>query len=106
MPILFAVSPLAAMRSAPTTTASTFPAAMSAAAALSAIRVAGRPSCTSSYAVSLAPGHRCKSSVKEARTHEATLHLLQKRAVVTQTDGSDARRVTSLAQQGASGQIQ
>lgn len=49
------VSPLAAMRSAPTTTASTLPAAMRAAAAESQIRVEGRPSCTSSYAVRRAP---------------------------------------------------
>ena len=42
------VSPLAAMRSAPTTTASTLPSAINAAAAESQIRVAGRPSCTNS----------------------------------------------------------
>lgn len=53
---LLAVSPLATTRSAPTTTASTRPAAMSAAAALSTSSVAGRPSCTSSNAVSRAPG--------------------------------------------------
>lgn len=56
VPILFAVSPLFATRSAPTTTASTAPLAISAAAALSTTSVAGvRPSATSSYAVSRAP---------------------------------------------------
>ena len=55
VPILLAVSPLAATRSAPVTTASTRPAASSAPAALSATSVAGRPSCTSSYAVSREP---------------------------------------------------
>ena len=42
------VSPFAAMRSAPTTTASTLPCAIRAAAAESQMRVEGRPSCTSS----------------------------------------------------------
>ena len=45
VPILFAVSPFAAMRSAPVTTMSTSPAAISDAAAASAITACGMPSC-------------------------------------------------------------
>ena len=48
VPILLAVSPFAATLSAPTTTASTLPAAIRDAAAESVMSVAGRPSCTSS----------------------------------------------------------
>ena len=55
MPILLAVSPLAATLSAPTTTASTLPAAISEAAAESAMSVPGRLSWTNSYAVKRAP---------------------------------------------------
>jgi hypothetical protein len=55
VPTLLAASPLAATRSAPTTTASTRPDAISAAAAESHSRVAGSPSWASSYAVSRAP---------------------------------------------------
>ena len=55
VPILLAVSPLSATRSAPTTTASTFPLAMSAAAAESQMRVPGIFSKAISYAVSRAP---------------------------------------------------
>lgn len=47
--------PLAAMRSAPTMMALTWPAFINAAAEESAIKVAGILSCTSSYAVSLDP---------------------------------------------------
>ena len=57
MPILLAVSPFAAILSAPTTTASTLPCAISAAAAESTTSVAGRPAWTSSYAVSRDPVH-------------------------------------------------
>jgi len=52
---LLAVSPLAATLSAPTTMASTLPCAIRAAAAESQMRVAGKPSCISSYAVKRAP---------------------------------------------------
>ena len=55
MPILFATSPLAAIRSAPTTTRSTSPAAISEPAAESAITEYGIPNCSSSHAVSRAP---------------------------------------------------
>ena len=59
MPILLAVSPFAAMRSAPTTMASTRPEAISAAAAESAIRLDAKPSTTSSYAVRRDPARKC-----------------------------------------------
>ena len=55
MPILFAVSPFAAIRSAPVTTQSTSPAAISDAAAESAITACGMPAVSSSHAVSRAP---------------------------------------------------
>ena len=55
MPILFAVSPFAAMRSAPVITQSTSPAAISEAAAESAITACGIDAASSSQAVSLAP---------------------------------------------------
>ena len=55
VPILFAVSPFAAIRSAPVTTRSTSPAAINDAAAESAITVCGTSAASSSQAVSLAP---------------------------------------------------
>jgi hypothetical protein len=55
VPILFAVSPLRAMRSAPTTTAATFLARIVAAAAPSTIKVAGTPAAASSKVVKRAP---------------------------------------------------
>jgi hypothetical protein len=55
VPILFAVSPLSATRSAPTTTASTFFFAISAAATESQINVPGIFSKAISYAVRRAP---------------------------------------------------
>jgi len=55
VPILFATSPLAAMRSEPTITHDTPPRAMHAAAALSAINLTGIASRTSSQAVNRAP---------------------------------------------------
>ena len=58
MPILFAVSPLAAIRSAPVITQSTSPRAISDAAAESAITACGIPAVSSSHAVSRAP---CRS---------------------------------------------
>src|SRR5205807_77179 len=54
-PILFAVSPLAAIRSAPVITQSTSPAAMSDAAAESAITACGIAAVSSSHAVRRAP---------------------------------------------------
>ena len=55
VPILFATSPFAAIRSAPVTTRSTSPRAMNDAAAASAITVCAMPSCSSSQAVSRLP---------------------------------------------------
>ena len=55
MPILFAVSPFAAIRSAPVTTQSTSPRLIRCAAAASAITACGMPTASSSQAVSLAP---------------------------------------------------
>ena len=55
MPILFAVSPFAAMRSAPVRTQSTSPAAIIRPAAESAITVNGIPSASSSHAVRREP---------------------------------------------------
>ena len=55
VPILFAVSPLRAMRSAPTTTASTFFRCIVTAAALSVMSVHGTPASRSSNIVSRAP---------------------------------------------------
>lgn len=55
LPILLAVSPLAATRSAPVQMASTFPQAMREAAAESQIKVEGIFSVTTSYAVNLEP---------------------------------------------------
>ena len=58
VPILLAKSPLAAMRSAPTTTAWILPARIRLAAMLSQMTVVGMPSAISSHAVSRAP---CKN---------------------------------------------
>ena len=55
VPILFAVSPFAAIRSAPTRITSTSPPAMSGPAAMSGMSVWGTPACLSSHAVSRAP---------------------------------------------------
>ena len=55
VPILLAVSPLRAIRSAPTTTQPIRPLASREAAATSGSRVTGMPSCKSSQAVSLEP---------------------------------------------------
>ena len=63
VPILFAVSPFAAMRSAPVTTAPTLPDAISAPAAESTISVAGMPSRANSHAVSRAPCSHGRVSV-------------------------------------------
>lgn len=55
VPTLLAASPLAAMRSAPTITASTFPSAISDAAMSSHCSVTGTPARANSYAVRRAP---------------------------------------------------
>ena len=55
VPTLFAVSPLQAIRSAPTTTQPILPLESNEAAAASGSNVTGMPSCRSSQAVSLAP---------------------------------------------------
>jgi hypothetical protein len=55
VPTLVAVSPFRAIRSAPTRHTSTFPSAISPAAAPSGITVCGIPACTSSQAVSRLP---------------------------------------------------
>jgi len=66
VPILFAVSPLAAMRSAPTTTHCTAPLFIRCAAAESAISFAGMPSRVSSHIVRRAPC--CHGRVSPAYT--------------------------------------
>jgi len=75
VPILLAVSPFATIRSAPTTTASTLPERIKAAAIESVIKVAGMPSSTSSVAVSRPPytSDRCLARVK---THSIVSHRL------------------------------
>ncbi len=65
MPTLFAVDPSAAIRSAPTSTASTSPAVNSDPAALSASSVYGIPARAASYAVSREPW----SSGRVSSTH-------------------------------------
>jgi len=69
VPILFATSPLAAIRSAPTITASISPRAINEPAIESVTSVTGIPSLASSHAVSLAP---CKSGrVSQASTRRS-----------------------------------
>ena len=65
MPILLAVSPFAAMRSAPVITMSTSPAAMREAAAESTMTACGIPTASSSNAVKRAPW----SSGRVSSTH-------------------------------------
>ena len=73
MPILLAVSPLAAIRSAPTTTIWTLPSFMTWAAMLSQIRVTGMPRRWSSQAVSRAPWSSGRVSSAKTRTRYALL---------------------------------
>src|SRR6266511_1690687 len=74
VPILFAVSPLAAIRSAPVTTQSTSRAAISEAAAESAITVCGMPAASSSQAVSREPCSRGRVSSTQTRSSSPRSH--------------------------------
>ena len=67
VPILLATSPLAAMRSAPTTTACTMPRAMMPAAAPSTMTSYGMPSAASSHAVRRAPWRSGRVSSTKTR---------------------------------------
>ena len=68
VPILFALSPFATMRSAPVMTEATSPLAMRLAAAVSGNSVAGIPEFTSSHAVSRAPCNNGRVSVAKQRS--------------------------------------
>ena len=81
MPILFATSPFAAMRSAPTTTRSTSPAAISEPAAESAITLYGISNCSSSQAVSRAPWSSGRVSFTHTCPTSAARSTPERRAV-------------------------